>query len=113
MEIFEYDKKLGYQYRKCEVCSKKRICCQHHFDEGRHSKKVIWVCDNKPKEFLYVNPCHQKIHANPEWAYEKGYLTKMSSKIMKKGSKPSKWEIKKKHSPASKWMLDFTKRGKK
>lgn len=121
METYTYDPKAGYQTRKCQVCNRKRNCCQHHKNQGRHTDEVIWVCDDLPDKLLYPNSCHKKIHANPKWAKENGYLTATDGKFRKKPSKSKMPEyinidgfqtfLKKKVSKAK--PLDFSKRGKK
>lgn len=111
MKVYEYDAKAGYQRRICEVCSKVRNCCQHHFEEGRHSNKIIWVCDNLPDKILYKDPCHRKIHEPTSfglpanWSYDNGYMSRTTSKIRKKASSKNKWEVKKKHSSSEKWKI--------
>jgi len=76
----KYDKKLGYQIKKCEVCGEIRQCCQHHIGHRRYSAEAIWVDDI----------CHAKIHADPAWAYEQGYLIRHNTFYKIKMKEPRK-----------------------
>jgi len=85
VKTYEYDKKLGYQIKKCEVCEHRKSCCQHHLEagSGRSTSKVIWVCDED----------HAKIH-NPtaygldaRWSYDNGYLVRHNSNYKKEVKK--------------------------
>ena len=85
METFEYERRLGYQVRNCQVCGREHNCCQHHIQagSGRFHSRVIWVDD----------VCHSKIH-NPlsfglpaSWAYDNGYLVKNNFLYIKRVKK--------------------------
>lgn len=125
----KYDVKKGYTRKKCSICGRNRITCQHHIDGRRYSDEVIDVCTNGGEVF-YTDPCHAKIH-NPiafglpsTWAYDNGYLRrhtnimkekKVNSKkwaIEKKRKSPDKWKINKKSKDINKWRLDFSKKNK-
>lgn len=67
--MHKYDKALNGSYVACEVCAVLWFNYQHHVYGRRYSDLCIWVC-------LF---CHQKIHANPEWAYKHKYLIKHNS----------------------------------
>jgi hypothetical protein len=101
MEIYKYDPKAGYQLRKCEVCGRLRICCQHHIDGRKNTDRIIWVCSNKRDEILYTDPCHMKIHdptafkLPADWAYKNGYLVKLDSVYRPKKKSAKKWKLKK------------------
>lgn len=82
LQIFDYNPKGGYQFRRCEICGLMRWCCQHHLDLRKNSDEIIWICSNMPDRLLYSDACHSKVH-NPisfnlpsSWAYDNGYLRK-------------------------------------
>jgi hypothetical protein len=79
--MHNYDKKRNGEIHPCIECgsnkkdpdTRKGINIQHHV-YLRFSDECIWLCDK----------CHKKVHLNPEWAYEKGYLKKHNSLPIKK-----------------------------
>jgi len=73
-----YDKQLNGLTAPCLACNSMVELVQHHIYGRRYSEKCIWVCPT----------CHSKIHANPSWAYEKGFMIKRGNlEITKKSSK--------------------------
>ena len=101
MEILSYDENAGYQWRVCQCCGLKRLCCQHHIDRRKNTDRVIWVCTNKEDMVIYIDPCHMKIH-NPvafglpsSWAYDNGYMVRLDSAYRPKKGKENKWKLKK------------------
>ena len=52
----------------CEVCMTAAATDVHHMDKrGKNLNEVgTWLA--------VCRPCHDKIHSNPSWAREKGYL---------------------------------------
>ncbi len=58
--------KLVDKYGKCKICGLSKALVQHHTGHRRYSNEVILICWE----------CHAKVHANPEWAYNNGYLVK-------------------------------------
>lgn len=54
---------------RCQVCTTHPACDIHH-RRGRWKSRLY-----DATYFLAVcRPCHDRIHHNPEWAYEKGLL---------------------------------------
>lgn len=54
---------------RCQVCVTQPACDIHH-RRGRWKSRLY-----DATYFLAVcRPCHDRIHHNPEWAYEKGLL---------------------------------------
>ena len=62
--MHNYNIKLNGSIMPCAVCAKIGQHVQHHVYARRYSDKSIWVC----------NSCHKRIHSNPKWAYENGYM---------------------------------------
>lgn len=59
----------GRPYAACEVCEDSPATSLHH-KRGRDGSRLI-----DEEEFMGVcDPCHGRIHANPAWAYEQGFL---------------------------------------
>lgn len=85
MILGTFSKKLTFVRRKCDICGRRRSCCQHHvFGRKNNESSIIWVCSNGGDVF-YTDPCHAKIH-NPsafglsaDWSYDNGYLQRMDS----------------------------------
>ena len=69
-------------YNKCEVCGRKKWCHYHHIYKRKNSDMGIWACPD----------CHTKIHTNPAWAYEQGYLRKPDMSTPKRKKKEKKCE---------------------
>lgn len=80
----KYEKKGGFQYKKCAICQKYKLCCQHHLERGfkRKDSSIIWVCI-----FNGQDGCHEYIHKNVEWSYENGYLKNHDFKFYKPNMK--------------------------
>lgn len=72
-----YSKDLNGEENYCEVCGTYDKLVQHHTSHRRYSENAIWVCDK----------CHKRIHTNPSWAYEQGYLVKHNATETKKKTK--------------------------
>lgn len=52
---------------RCEVCDREATDIHHKSGRGRNTCEKL--------TFLAVcRPCHQRIHDNPAWAKEQGYL---------------------------------------
>lgn len=57
------------EHPRCQVCIDSPACDIHH-RRGRWKSRLY-----DTEFFLAVcRPCHDRIHHNPEWAYEKGLL---------------------------------------
>jgi len=112
MEYHTYKSSITWKKMQCVRCAELGIirirwCCQHHVDRRRNSDRCVWVCSNgNPDEVIYPDACHQWIHDNPEEAGKSGYYNKLDSGYNKKRGSQSKWSIKKKVSPPSKWKLN-------
>lgn len=95
MIITSYQKDVTWKRMKCTRCGRFRWCCQHHIDRRSNSDRVVWICSNGYTATPYADSCHDWIHNHPEEAREEGYYNKIDGVYRKKGSKPSKWKIKK------------------
>lgn len=86
MKIKTDEPKRKYQWTKCEVCGKRKRCTWHHIAGRRYSDEWIWACVFNG----YAGGCHEKIHANPEWAYNNNYLKHHNHKENMKKTKKTK-----------------------
>lgn len=60
----------GHVTARCEVCRKK-VAAQIHHKRGRAGDDLL-----DARHFMGVcAECHARIHAQPTWAYGKGYLS--------------------------------------
>lgn len=78
--IMKKQPKKHDKYNKCEVCEKMKECHYHHIYHRKYSDEGIWVCPI----------CHKKIHDNPQWAYDNGYLIRHNNIYIPKKEKKMK-----------------------
>lgn len=83
--------KRKYKHIKCEVCQLTKLCTWHHIKHRRYDDSWIWACVSKYGK----QGCHEKIHANPKWAYENGYLIKHNTFYNNQVKKTKKKKCKK------------------
>jgi hypothetical protein len=70
-----------YRVVRAAYLADKPLCevCRNEAHDVHHKKGRIGALLTDAAYFLAVcRPCHDKIHANPLWAYEKGYLISSS-----------------------------------
>jgi hypothetical protein len=57
------------RYPHCQICAKRRSYDIHH-TAGREGPMLL----NHRYWMAVCRPCHTRVHENPAWAREKGYL---------------------------------------
>jgi 5-methylcytosine-specific restriction endonuclease McrA len=60
----------------CQVCRDAPSTDKHHRSKRDGARLVDFE-----NIMALCNPCHRHIHANPAWAYDRGFLVRVNRKI--------------------------------
>lgn len=64
----------------CAVCNTMKHCHYHHIYHRQYADEGIWACAG----------CHKRIHDNPQWAYDNGFMIRHNTIYIPKKEKKMK-----------------------